>query len=119
MKATKKTLTIIFLLVLWLVPTSALSVQNLEKGIRFLGDVEEVDWYLIDGKNIIIGWKGIPDSFYGWNHRTAVRASMLSLYKVSVWSVRHSNKEWHPGEGGQICITTAERGRLRKTSCRK
>lgn len=119
MKTSKKTLASILLLVLWFVPTTALSAQSLDKDIRFLGDIKEVGWYLVDGKNIIIGWKGIPKSFYGWNHRTAVRASKLSLYEVSVWSVRHTRKGWSPGEGGQICVTTAERGRLRKTNCRK
>lgn len=49
----------------------------------------------------------------------ALNASKLSQYEVYVWAVRYHQKNWSPGEGGQICITTATRGRFGKTNCKK
>lgn len=119
MKVLKRFIAGGLLLMFWVIPNSALSSQSLGKNLRFLDTVEEIDWYLVDEKNIIIGWKGIPDNFYGWNHRAAIRASKVSLYEVNVWSVRHNRKGWRPGKGGQLCSITAKYGRLKKADCRK
>ncbi len=107
------------ILAFWFIPASTLAGQQLKQGITFLDNVEKVEWYRVNGKHIIIGWKGLPDDFYQWNYKTALKASKLSHYEVYVWAVRYHQKNWSPGEGGQICITTATRGRFGKTNCKK
>ena len=109
----------LLVLSIWLIPTSTLAAGKSIEGITFLDDVEKVEWYKTDGRHIIVGWKGLPEDFYHWNYKTAVKASKLSRQKVHVWSVRYSQKSWSPGEGGQICITTAHMGRFGKTNCKK
>jgi len=118
MKRSKKITLGILVLALWFLPVSEGVAKSLEDGVRFLKQVENVEWYRVDGQNIIIGWRRVPDNFYDWNHKTAVNASKSSLYKVYVWSVRSRYKDWSPGEGGQFCITTAQMGRLGKSSCK-
>jgi hypothetical protein len=119
MKRWRKVVPGLLVLSLSFIPISMASAENLEKDVKFLEKVDAVGWYKVDGKNIIIGWKGLPDTFYGWNHRTAVKASLASLYEVNVWSVRHRQKNWAPGSGGQICVTTAKYGRLGKSNCKR
>jgi hypothetical protein len=119
MKNLKKVMLGFLILSLWLIPTSTLAAGKSYEGITFLDDVKKVEWYKIDGRHIIVGWKGLPDDFYQWNYKTAIKASKLSRQKVHVWSVRYNQKLWSPGEGGQICITTATWGRFEKTNCRK
>ena len=107
-------------LILWLIPTSALASQSLKSGIHFLNDVKKVDWYKIDGRHIIIGWKGnFSNDFYSLNNRTDQNASRFILNRVYVWAVPSHKKGWVPGEGGQICISTAAKGGSVKTNCRK
>ena len=33
------------------------------EGVKFLDEISEVEWYKVEGKNLIIGWKGIPKFF--------------------------------------------------------
>ena len=119
MKRLIKVIVGILVLALWFIPMASLAGQNLIEGIKFLDDVKKVAWYKTDGKNIIVGWKGLPDDFYGLNYRTALYASRFSYKKIYVWAVRHHQKNWSPGEGGQICISTAKQGRFGKTSCKR
>jgi len=119
MKRWKRNMVGILVLGLWFIPASMVSAQSLEKGVKFLEDIDEVGWYKVAGQDIVIGWKGLPANFYGWNHRTAVKASLVSLYEVNVWSVRHRQKNWSPGTGGHICVTTAKFGRFRQSNCKK
>lgn len=110
----------VLILALWFLPASAGAFEKtVTNQIRFLDYVENVEWYKINGQNIIIGWKGLPDNFYAYNHRAAVKASKSSIYKVYVWSVRYPQKDWSPGRGGHLCITTAKFGRFGKSSCQK
>ena len=119
MKRSKEVIAGLLVLALWFIPASALAAKKPQKGITFLDDVKKVEWYRVHGKHIIIGWKGLPEDFYHWNYKAALNASKATLYKVHVWSVRYSQKSWSPGEGGQICITTAHMGRFGKTNCKK
>lgn len=120
MKKPRKIAIGVLILLLWFLPVLAgASQESLQDRIKFLDDIKNVAWYKIDGQNIIIGWKGLPDNFYDWNHKTAVKASKSSLYKVYVWSVRYSQKDWSPGKGGQLCITTAHMSRFGKSSCKR
>jgi len=120
MKKSQQIIAGLLLLALWLIPTSALAAQNLKGGIHFLNDVKNVDWYKIDGRHIIIGWKGsLSGDFYSLNNRTAQNASRFILNRVYVWAVPSDKKDWVPGEGGQICISTAAKGGAVKTNCRK
>lgn len=34
--------------------------KNIIKGVKFLDDTEEVECYRVEGKSMIIGWKGLP-----------------------------------------------------------
>lgn len=115
-----KTTVTVLMLALWLLPITAWATQkNLLKRVQFLESIQKVEWYKVEGRNIIIGWKGIPDNFYGLNYRAARNASKSSLYEVQVWSVRHAQKDWSPGEGRLVCITTAKMGRIGTSSCKK
>ncbi len=38
-------------------------------GVKFLDDIPEVEWYRVDGRSLIIGWKGIPKIFPRTNRR--------------------------------------------------
>jgi hypothetical protein len=115
-----KTTVAVLMLALWLLPVTAGAIQkSLVKRVQFLDSIQKVEWYKIEGRNIIIGWKGIPKNFYGLNYRAALDASKSTLYEVQVWSVRYPQKDWSPGDGGQVCITTAKRGRIGKSSCKK
>ncbi|MBT5470334.1 MAG: hypothetical protein HOK41_06990 [Nitrospina sp.] len=110
----------LFVVLISLFFVSMAIAEKLEKRINFLDKVDKVDWYKVVGKkNVVIGWKGLPDNFYEWNQKAAINASKSSLYEVSVWSVRHRQKNWKPGQGGQICMTRAKYGRSDKTDCRK
>ena len=119
MKALKKSLLVLIGLAILFTPASMASAHSVKEKVKFLEEVDHVDWYRVEGKNIIIGWRGLPDNFYGWNHRTAVKASLSSIYEVTVWSVRYRQKNWAPGRGGQICLTTAKFGRFGSSSCKK
>lgn len=119
MKTSIKIILGLLILTFWFIPTSVLASQKAHGGIEFLNDVENVGWYKVNGEHIIIGWKGLPDNFYGWNYKAALKASKFSRNKIHVWAVRNNQKDWSPGYGGQICITTATKGRFEKTNCRK
>lgn len=115
-----KTTVVVLMVVLWLFPFTAVANQKgLAKRVQFLDEIQKVEWYKIEGRNIIIGWKGIPENFYGLNYKAALNASKSTLYEVHVWSVRYPQKNWSPGDGGQVCITTAKMGRFGKSSCKK
>ncbi len=115
-----KTTITVLMLALWLLPFAAGAAQKtLVKRVQFLDNIPKVEWYKVEGRNIIIGWKGIPYNFYGLNYRAALDASKSTLYEVQVWSVRYPQKDWSPGDGGQVCITTAKMGRIGKSSCKK
>ena len=115
-----KTIVAVIMLALWVLPFTAEATQkSLVKRVRFLDDIQKVEWYKIKGRSIIIGWKGIPDNFYGLNYKAALNASKSTLYEVQVWSVRYPHKDWSPGDGGQVCVTTAQMGRIGKSSCKK
>ena len=115
-----KTMVTVLMLALWLLSiTAEASQKNLEKRVQFLDKIQKVEWYKVEGRNIIIGWKGIPENFYGVNYRAARNASKSSLYEIQVWSVRYAQKDWSPGEGRLVCITTAKMGRIGKSSCKK
>jgi hypothetical protein len=30
------------------------------EGVKFLDEIPEVEWYRVDRKSLIIGWRGIP-----------------------------------------------------------
>ena len=115
---------IITALLILFIPTSALAgnktyTKKTYKGIHFLDDVKKVEWYKVEGEHIIVGWKGLPDDFYTLNYQTALEASKLTRNKVYVLAVRYHQKDLVPGEGGQICISTAAKGVSVKTNCRK
>lgn len=115
-----KTTVTVLILALWLLPITAGATQKaLVKRVQFLDNIQKVEWYKVKGRDIIIGWKGIPDNFYGLNYKAALDASKSTLYEVHVWSVRYPQKNWSPGDGGQVCITTAKMGRVGKSNCKK
>ena len=119
MKRSKLIIAGLLILAVWFNPTSTLAAKKTHEGIHFLDDVKKVEWYKVEGEHIIVGWKGLPDDFYTLNYQTALEASKLTRNKVYVWAVRYHQKDWVPGEGGQICISTAAKGVSVKTNCRK
>jgi hypothetical protein len=87
-------------------------------GVKFLDKVPEVEWYRVDGKSLIIGWRGIPQFFPHTNRRAAMRATISTGREVQVWAVRHNQKKWKIGSGDSpICTVTARNGRVKTDTC--
>ena len=60
----KPTLLAILILSTFFTSAHANSLENaLIDGVKFLDDVPEVEWYRVDGRSLIIGWRGIPQFF--------------------------------------------------------
>ena len=95
------------------------SMENaLIKGVMFLDDVPQVEWYRVDGNSLIIGWKGIPQFFPHTNRRAAIRATLATGRKIHVWAVRHNQKKWSVGSGEpHICSVSAKNGRVESDTC--
>lgn len=98
----------------WASPFDKLLAESLE----YLKEVPEIEWIRFDEKNVILGWKGIPGKFTAVNRRAAVKASQATGHTVSIWSVRHFQKDYKVGRGTYICNTTADRGKVLTSSCR-
>ena len=94
--------------------------NNIIKGVKFLDDTEEVEWYRVEGKSLIIGWKGIPKDLQHTNRRAAIRGSLATGREVHVWAVRHTQKKWRVGSGkSYICFVSAINGRVKNGDCKR
>ena len=96
--------------------------NSLEKamieGVKFLDDAPKVEWYRVDGRSLIIGWRGIPQFFPHTNRRAAMRATISTGREIQVWAVRHNQKKWAVGGGeSHICTVTARHGRVKIDTC--
>ena len=92
--------------------------ENMIEGIKFLDTVEEVDWYRVEGRSLIIGWKRIPKFFPHTIRKAARPANIATSRKVRVWAVRHTQKNWHVGSGkSYICFVTAINGKVTQGNC--
>ena len=90
----KPTLLAILILSTFFTSAHANSLENaLIDGVKFLDDVPEVEWYRVDGRSLIIGWRGIPQFFPHTNRRAATRATISTGREVHVWAVRHNQKK--------------------------
>jgi hypothetical protein len=88
------------------------------EGVKFLDDVQEVEWYRVEGKSLIIGWKGIPSIFTRTNRRAAIRATISTGRGIRIWAVRHNQKKWRVGGGDpHICFVIAKTGRVTTDTC--
>lgn len=115
----KPTLLAILILSTFFTSAHANSLENaLIDGVKFLDDVPEVEWYRVDGRSLIIGWRGIPQFFPNTNRRAATRATISTGREVHVWAVRHNQKKWTVGGGeSHICPVTAKNGRVKTDTC--
>tara|TARA_B100000809_G_scaffold239360_1_gene260853 strand:- start:207 stop:590 length:384 start_codon:yes stop_codon:yes gene_type:complete len=115
----KPTLLAILILSTFFTSAHANSLENaLIDGVKFLDDVPEVEWYRVDGRSLIIGWRGIPQFFPHTNRRAAIRATISTGREVHVWAVRHNQKKWTVGGGeSHICSVTAKNGRVKTDTC--
>jgi hypothetical protein len=92
--------------------------DSMIKGVKFLDDVSEVEWYRVEGRSVIIGWKGVPQFFTRLNRRAATRATISTGREISVWAVRHNQKKWKIGGGEpHICFVIAKNGRVKTDTC--
>ena len=69
--------------------------NNITKGVKFLDDTEEVEWYRVEGKSLIIGWKGVPKYLPHTNRRAAIRGSLATgreKYTFEPYSIRRKNR---------------------------
>jgi hypothetical protein len=99
---------------------SASFKNNIIKGVKFLDDTEEVEWYRVEGKSLIIGWKGVPKYLPHTNRRAAIRGSLATGREVHVWAVRHTQKKWKVGSGkSYICFVSAINGRVKNGNCKR
>ena len=99
---------------------SAVFKKNIIKGAKFLDDIDEVEWYRVEGKSLIIGWKGIPKFFPHTNRKAAMRGSIATGREIHVWAVRHTQKKWRVGSGrSYICFVSAINGRVKSGNCRR
>ena len=115
----KPTLLAILILSTFFTSAHANSLENaLIDGVKFLDDVPEVEWYRVDGRSLIIGWRGIPQFFPHTNRRAAMRATISTGREIQVWAVRHNQKKWAVGSGeSHICTVTARNGRVKTDTC--
>ena len=115
----KPTLLAILILSTFFTSAHANSLENtLIDGVKFLDDVSEVEWYRVDGRSLIIGWRGIPQFFPHTNRRAATRATISTGREVHVWAVRHNQKKWTVGGGeSHIYSVTAKNGRVKTDTC--
>ena len=92
--------------------------RSMIEGVKFLDDVPEVEWYRVDGRTLIIGWKGIPHLFPHTNRKAARRAAIATGKEIHVWAVRHNQKKWTVGSGkSHICSVLAKNGRVKTDTC--
>ena len=88
------------------------------EGVKFLDDVQEVEWYRVEGKSLIIGWKGIPSFFTRTNRRAAIRATISTGRGIRVWAVRHNQRKWKVGSGeSHTCFMIAKNARVTTDTC--
>ena len=88
------------------------------EGVKFLGDIPEVEWYRVDGRTLVIGWKGIPRQFPHTNRKAARRAAIATEKEIYVCAVRHNQKKWTVGSGkSYICSVLAKNGRVKTDTC--
>lgn len=88
------------------------------EGVKFLDDVPGVEWYRVDGRTLIIGWKGIPQFFPHTNRKAARRAALATGKEVHIWAVRHNQKKWSVGSGASsICSVSAKNGLIKSDNC--
>ena len=115
----KPTLLAILILSTFFTSAHANSLENtLIDGVKSLDDVPEVEWYRVDGRSLIIGWRGISQFFPHTNRRAATRATISTGREVHVWAVRHNQKKWTIGGGeSHICSVTAKNGRVKTDTC--
>ncbi|MBL4664959.1 MAG: hypothetical protein JKY23_03250 [Nitrospinaceae bacterium] len=94
--------------------------SNMIKGVKFLDDVEEVEWYKVEGKSLIIGWKGVPKYLRHTNRKAAIRGNIATGREIHVWAVRHTQKKWQVGSGkSYICFVSAINGRVKTGNCKR
>ncbi len=94
--------------------------NNLIKGVKFLDDIEEVEWYRVDGKSLVIGWKGVPKYLQHTNRRAGIRGSIATGREVHIWAVRHTQKKWRVGSGkSYLCFVSAINGRVKNGNCKR
>ena len=94
--------------------------KNIIKGVKFLDDIDEVEWYRIEERSLIIGWKGVPKDIQHTNPKAAIRGNLATRRKIHVWAVRHTQKKWHVGSGkSYICFVSAINGRVKNWNCKR
>jgi hypothetical protein len=93
------------------------SDKKVYEKIKHLKKTPGMSWIKVDRENIIIGWEGMPQVFNEINLQMAVEANIERGHKVVVWSVRHKQKGYIVGTRPFLCKTTAQKGKVRKSSC--
>ncbi|MBC8284642.1 MAG: hypothetical protein H8E32_12570 [Nitrospinae bacterium] len=103
------------------VPAHSSSLEkNMIEGVKFLDTISEVEWYKVEGRSLVIGWKGIPKFFPHTNRKAAMRANIATGREVHVWAVRHTQKNWQVGSGrSYICFVSAINGRVKNGNCKR
>ena len=66
--------------------------NNLIRGVKFLDDIEKIEWYRVEGKNLLIGWKGVPKYIQHTNRKPGIWVRIASGLDVDIWTVRHAQK---------------------------
>ena len=66
--------------------------KNIIKGVKFLDDTEEVE-----GKSLIIIWKGLPKYLQHTNRRPTIYGSLATgreKYTFGPYAIRRKNRRW-------------------------
>ncbi len=121
MKKISLCFSVFILALIFSIPAQPSSLKkNMIEGVKFLDTVPEVEWYKVEGRSLIIGWKGIPKFFPHMNRKAAIRANIATSREVHVWAVRHTQKNWHVGSGkSYICFVSANNGRVSTGNCNR
>jgi hypothetical protein len=67
--------------------------NNLIRGVKSLDDIEEIEWYRVEGKNLLIGWKGVPKYLQHTNCRAGILGSIATGHELHIWAVRHTHEK--------------------------
>lgn len=91
--------------------------KKIYEKIKHLQETPGLRWIKVDKENVVIGWEGMPQVFNEINHKVAIEANIERGNKIVVWSVRHKQKGYIVGTRPYLCKTTANKGKVRKSTC--
>jgi hypothetical protein len=100
------------------VPPGNTREQVLKERLSYLDEVSEISWVEIDGNNVYIGFRSIPEDYDMIVRAAAFHGNNAIDFGVHVWAIDAKYTGWRPGQGKPfICEATARYGRVQDSNC--